>query len=80
MIVDNADLIGVAVDPAKYDPPLVVDSNGVKSGQVSSQFLESIGRGYTQIVEPGRDVDCNELSLCPIGEPVKGTNHFVFEQ
>ena len=35
VIVDDLDIVGVACFPAEDDPPLVVDSDAVLSGQVS---------------------------------------------
>jgi hypothetical protein len=78
MIVDDANRMSIAINPTKYDPPLVVDPDGMKPRQISSQLLKPIG--HSQIVQPGRDMNRHKLSLCPIGKTVEGANNFVFEQ
>ena len=42
VIVDNLDIIGIAVVPTKTEPPLVVDANAVLPLSVGSQGLQSI--------------------------------------
>jgi hypothetical protein len=80
MIIYDPYPVSVTVSPTEYDPPLVVDSDGVKPVQVSSQFLQSIGWRHAEVVEPGCDVNCHELSFCSVGKTVKSADQFVFEE
>jgi hypothetical protein len=80
MIIYDPYPVSVSVSPTEYDPPLVVDSDGVKAVQVSPPFLKSIGRRHAEVVEPRCHVDCYELSFCSVGKTVKGADQFVFEE
>jgi hypothetical protein len=80
MIIDDPYPVSVSVSPTEYDPPLIVDSDGMKSVQVSSQFLKSIGWRHAEVVEPGCHVNCHELSFCSVGKTVKSTDQFIFEE
>jgi hypothetical protein len=80
MIIYDPHPVSVTVSPTEYDPPLVVDSDGVKRVQVSSQFLKSIGWRHAEVVEPGCDMNCHELSFCSVGKTVKSADQFVFEE
>jgi len=42
VIVDNLDIVGIAVVPAKTEPPLVVDANAVLALSVGSQWLQPV--------------------------------------
>jgi hypothetical protein len=80
MIVDDLHFVCFSVDPAKYDSPLVVNPNGMKTFEVAPQLFQSICRRHTQVFKPSSDVNGDKLSLCPIGESMKGTDEFVFEK
>ena len=42
MVVDDLNIMGVAVAPAKADPPLVIDSDAVLSFSIAQQALQPI--------------------------------------
>jgi hypothetical protein len=44
MIVDDLNFVRVAFFPAKADPPLIVDSDGVLAPPISLQGLQSKAR------------------------------------
>ena len=50
VIIDDLDLVSVAITPYKTDPPLIVDSNAVLALAIAGEFLEPISRRYP---EPG---------------------------
>ncbi len=62
MVVRDLDLVGVAVLPAKADPPLIVDADAVLPRPVALQRLEPIARRDPQGIEPGRGVQLRELA------------------
>ena len=80
MIIYDPYSVSVTVSPTEYDPPLVVDSDTVLADPIFGQFLKSIGWRHAEVVEPGCDVNCHELSFCSVGKTVKSANQFVFEE
>ncbi len=62
MIIDDFDVIGIAVLPDKTDAPLVIDADAVLARTVPGQFLEPIRRRYTQVVQRLRSVEHSQLS------------------
>ena len=66
MIVNNLDLVGIAILPPKADPPLLIDANTVLSGPIASEFLEAIAWWRPEIVEGAGGIHDDELSKhCP---------------
>lgn len=64
MIVDNLDLVGMAVLPHETDPPLVIDPDAMLPLSVTSQCLESIAWRHPQVLKQRRSV---QLSQFPEG-------------
>jgi len=62
MVVGHLDVVGVAVDEAEANPPLVVDCDRVLSLSVGAEFVEPVARRNPEIVEAIRQVDVLELS------------------
>ena len=60
-------MAAVAVPP-KNQPPLIVDTNRVKPGQITAQLLAMIARWYPQILIRRRVVDYLELAEGPAFE------------
>jgi hypothetical protein len=50
MIVDNLDIVRIAIVPTKTDPPLLVYANAVLPPAVSLQVLQSVTGRTVQIV------------------------------
>jgi len=57
VIVDDLNVVRVAVRPPKADAPLIVDPDAVLSGTIAAELLEPIARGHSQILELDRGVD-----------------------
>ena len=47
VVIDNFDFVGLAISPHETDSPLIVDSNAVGSGPISTECLQTIAGGYT---------------------------------
>ena len=62
MIVNDLDLMRIAVLPSEADAPLIVDPNTVLPSALPSQLLQSIPRRDAQIIEGFRGIDDNQLS------------------
>ena len=52
----------IALLPSKTDPPLIVDAHAVLPRSITGQFLESIARRHTQVIQRGRRVELDQLS------------------
>jgi hypothetical protein len=61
VIVDNFDLVCIAIAPSKTDAPLVIDSDAVLASAVASQFLQAIPRRRQQVLERIGRVHKDEL-------------------
>src|SRR4030095_15588886 len=55
--------------PDEADPPLVVDADAPLSRSVPSEPLETIPRWPSQILEPTRCIQQQELSVCLALDP-----------
>jgi hypothetical protein len=42
VIVNNLNRVRLTIEPFEYDPPLVVDADGVEAAEVAPQFLQPI--------------------------------------
>jgi hypothetical protein len=51
MIIDDLDVVGVAIAPNKTDAPLVADADAVLSGSIATKNLQAVARGSDQIPE-----------------------------
>jgi hypothetical protein len=51
VIVNDLNLVGIAILPAKADAPLLVYANAVPAGSIAPEFLQSISRRYAEVVE-----------------------------
>ena len=62
MVIDNRQIVGVAVTPRETDPPLIVDADAVLRGSIAAQFLKAVAGRDAKIVESLRRVDRNEFA------------------
>src|SRR5262249_5248950 len=63
MIVDDLDIVGVAVAPAEADAPLVIDPNAVLPFAISGQPLQPISRRRPQVLEIASIVKLHQLAI-----------------
>jgi hypothetical protein len=56
MIVYYLYIVSVTVDPAKTDPPPVVDADAMLPLPICSQFLETVPRQNAKIIQSLRGV------------------------
>lgn len=61
MVVDDLNVVRVAVRPPKADPPLIVDPDAVLSSTIAAQLLEPIAWRRPQILKLNRRVDMAKL-------------------
>jgi hypothetical protein len=61
VIVDDFNVVRVAVRPPKAHTPLIVDPNAVLAEAVAVQFLQAIPRRKPQFIEANCSVDLHEL-------------------
>jgi hypothetical protein len=70
VIVDNLDVIGIAVMPTKTDPPLFVYANTVLAPAVSLHALQPVTGRAVQIVQDDRAI---KLAQFPLGDSFDGS-------
>jgi hypothetical protein len=51
VIVDDLNLVGIAIPPAKADAPLLVHANTVLAGSIAPELLQSITRRHAEVAE-----------------------------
>jgi hypothetical protein len=49
MIVDNFNVVCIAIAPPKTDAPLVIDPNAVLTDTIASELFQAITWGHAQI-------------------------------
>lgn len=64
VVIDDLNLISIAVAPLEADSPLAVDANGVLAGSFSGEGFQPISGRHAQILGPFRGIELNELSKC----------------
>jgi hypothetical protein len=62
MIIDNPDVIGIAVPP-ENNPVLVIDADGPVPGQIALQLLKSVRGGDAQVIQAGGDFQPQQFSM-----------------
>ena len=62
MIVNDLDLMRIAVLPSKANAPLIVDPNTVQPSALPSQLLQSVARRNAQIIESLGGIDDDQLA------------------
>lgn len=62
MIVDNRNVIGIAIAPSENQSPLPIDSNRVEAVQIPHQRLQVIARWTLELIELNRRVENVQLS------------------
>ena len=84
MIVENLDVEGVAVAPAKDDSPLLVDADRVAPLPGSLQCFQAVARRNSEILQLGRIVKIRKLALGDTDEirwePSDGSGATIFEE
>ena len=61
MVINNFDIMSVAFAPSEADPPLVIESDAPLPLSVAVQFLESITRRYSEILDLGCSIEHPKL-------------------
>jgi hypothetical protein len=62
VVVNDFNVTGIAADPAKANPPLIVYANAVLPCAITMQLLQTIAGRQTQFVQPQRRINVAELS------------------
>lgn len=62
MVVHDFDPISVVIDPFEDDSPLFIDTDTIMIFEIALQFLQSVGRGNSQIIDILGVVDHSQLA------------------
>ena len=73
MIVHDLDLLGSRFAPPEYDPPLIVDSDRMLTGEVASQRLQAISWWCGEIAEHGSVVELHQFAASNLGKICRET-------
>jgi hypothetical protein len=65
VVITNFDVVGVAIDEAKADTPLVVDRYGVLALPLASKAVEPVSGRSLQVIESSREIHILELANRP---------------
>jgi hypothetical protein len=71
MIVDDLEVICVAISPNEANPPLIVDPDAVLALPIRSKVLQPIARWCPEITEASGVLDLHELSVCHLDDVVR---------
>jgi hypothetical protein len=62
VVVNDLDIVGVAVSPPEADAPLIVDADAVLAGSIAPQLLQPITRRHPEILEALGGIELGELA------------------
>ena len=62
MIINDLDVIRIAILPTKADAPLIVDPNTVLASAIASEFLQPITWRHAEVLEELCGIDQPQLS------------------
>ena len=62
MIIHDLNVEGVAVLPAKADPPLIIDVNAMLAGPTAFELLQTVARWNAEILELLGSIDEPQLA------------------
>ncbi len=62
MVIDDLDVEGIAISPAKANAPLVIDANTVLAGALPFKSLESIGGRDAKVPKDASAMDHPEFA------------------
>lgn len=68
MIVDDLDVEGIGPDPAKADPPLIVDTDAVLPETIGGDLLQTVGWRNSEVGEARGSVQHDKLAKCDAKE------------
>jgi hypothetical protein len=72
VVVDDLDVMSVSADPAKADPPLVVDANAVLAETIGGELLQTVRRGHPEVSKAGGGIENEQFAK---GNSVKIRGH-----
>jgi hypothetical protein len=49
VVVNNFNIVGIAIDPAEANPPLIINPNAVLPSPIACQLFEPVGRRHSKV-------------------------------
>lgn len=80
MVVNDFDVVGIAIAPRETDAPLVIDPDAVRSGPVTPQRFQMIPRWHLQVFQPFRLMKVQQLAACRALNRLKAPDELILEQ
>jgi hypothetical protein len=62
MVIDNGNFGGTGRGPAEHDSPLVIDADGMKTGEITMEGFQAIARGNGEVRKVFRSIHLHELA------------------
>ena len=62
VVINDFDIMRIALLPSKTDPPLIVDANAVLPHSITGELLESVTRRHAQVLQRGGRVELDQFS------------------
>jgi hypothetical protein len=62
VLVNDLNLVGIAIFPAETDAPLIVHANTVLTGAITPELLQSIARRNAEVLEPLGRIHCHKFA------------------
>ena len=80
VVVDDFDIVGAVILPAKADAPLAVDSYTVLATTIPRQCFESVSAESVQFLQGRGFVEIHQSSDCLISETLERRHRVTVEQ
>jgi hypothetical protein len=80
VVIDDLDVVRVAIDPAETQAELLVDADAVLANTVAMQGLQPVAGRDAQVFEPHGRVQEVELAPRDVGNGAKPADDLVVEQ
>jgi hypothetical protein len=62
MVINDFNIICIALYPGETDAPLIVDADAVLSFPIPAESFQSISRRYAKVIDAGSSIDHSKFS------------------
>ena len=80
VIIDDLNIVGIAITPREADEPLVVDAYAVGSGTIAPEQFQLVARRYAEVLQSPCLLEVQEFSARRAFDRLKRTYHAVLKQ
>ena len=80
VLIDDLNILGIAITPGEADAPLVVAAYAVGSGTIAPEQFQLVARRYAEVLQVPCLMEVQELSARRAFNQLKSTYHAVLKQ